>query len=281
MKWWNVAGLRQNGLSNLICAAVLLGAGFADTAGADEKAPAPAPASRYQLNGDAKSPDLSGLWSGTFATAPGKTAQNQMADRKYMRWAPWPLPWTPDFQKIIDDRAEAAKSGRVIGDSGVRCIPTGLPWKIVVNPGLPIEVIQTPGQVSFWGGLRPIIIYTDGRQHPSDLKPTYDGHSIGYWLGDTLYVDTVGTIASTSIDAAYNPHSAALHLKWTIQRVAPDRLHVRMTLYDPVALTEPLSTTVIYELLNDPKMDLIDDASCFENNRNLSDDKNATGFKHF
>ena len=181
----------------------------------------------------------------------------------------------------MDAKAAAAKTGRVIGDSGVRCLPNGMPWKIVVNPGLPIEVIQTPGQVSFWGGVRPIVIYTDGRQHPADLTPTYDGHSIGYWEGDTLRVDTVGILASTSIDAAYNPHSPALHLKWTIQRVAQNRLHVHMTLYDPEALKEPITTTIVYELLTDRQMDLIDDASCFENNRNQPDENNESGFKRF
>jgi hypothetical protein len=263
--------------AKLISAAVLAGIGLVAAAYAAQ----PAPASRYQLNGDAKSPDISGLWSGTFTTAPGLRAQTPIAARKYTRWTPWPLPFTPEYQAIVDARANAAKTGRVVGDPGVRCIPSGLPWKIVVNPGLPIEVIQTPGQVSFWGGLRPIVIYTDGRPHPSDLKPTYDGHSIGNWVGDTLHVDTVGIIASTAIDAAYHPHSAALHLKWTIQRVASNRLHANVTLYDPIAYKEPLVTTVIYELLTERRMDLIDDASCFENNRNLPDEKNESGFKHF
>lgn len=234
----------------------------------------------YRLNGDAKSPDLSGLWSGTFLAAPGIKAQTNIAARKYNRWAPYPVPLTPKYQAIVDARAEAAKTGRVVGDVGVRCLPSGMPWKIVVNPGLPIEVIQTPGQVSFWGGVRPITIYTDGRAHPADLKPTYDGHSVGYWIGETLFADTVG-MSSSAIDGAYDPHSPALHLKWTIQRVAPDRLHIHMTLYDPESLKEPLTTTVVYELLNDRHMDLIDDASCFENNRNLPTENDESGFKHF
>ncbi|MFT3905130.1 MAG: hypothetical protein QM718_02325 [Steroidobacteraceae bacterium] len=29
-------------------------------------------------------------------------------------------------------------------------------------------------------------------EHPKDLKPTYMGHSVGHWDGDTLVVDTVG-----------------------------------------------------------------------------------------
>ena len=33
-------------------------------------------------------------------------------------------------------------------------------------------------------------IYMDGRSHPADFTPTYYGHSIGWWEGDTLVVET-------------------------------------------------------------------------------------------
>ena len=32
----------------------------------------------------------------------------------------------------------------------------------------------------------------DGRPHPEHLTPSYHGHSIGHWKGDTSVVDTVG-----------------------------------------------------------------------------------------
>ena len=35
-------------------------------------------------------------------------------------------------------------------------------------------------------------IFMDGRKHPADPDPTWYGHSIGRWEGDTLVVDTVG-----------------------------------------------------------------------------------------
>ena len=38
------------------------------------------------------------------------------------------------------------------------------------------------------------VIYMDGRPHPTgdDLRPTFLGHSLGHWEGDTLVIDTVG-----------------------------------------------------------------------------------------
>ena len=49
-----------------------------------------------------------------------------------------------------------------------------------------IYLTQTGGPHSF----RPI--YMDGRPHPKDMDPTYYGHSVGHWEGDTLVIDTVG-----------------------------------------------------------------------------------------
>jgi len=35
-------------------------------------------------------------------------------------------------------------------------------------------------------------VYLNLKEHPAKVKPTRSGHSIGYWEGDTLVVDTVG-----------------------------------------------------------------------------------------
>ena len=32
----------------------------------------------------------------------------------------------------------------------------------------------------------------DGCEHPANLAPSNQGHSIGWWEGDTLVVDTIG-----------------------------------------------------------------------------------------
>ena len=45
------------------------------------------------------------------------------------------------------------------------------------------------GQAHMWN-----VIYLDGRPHPQEAYdlPTWMGHSVGRWDGDTLVVDTVG-----------------------------------------------------------------------------------------
>ena len=69
-------------------------------------------------------------------------------------------------------------------------------------------------------------IYTDGRSHPKDLQPTYYGHSIGWWEGDTLVVDTVGYNEGFWIDRGAAPHTDQLHTveKFTRTDIRPDPL---------------------------------------------------------
>ena len=63
----------------------------------------------------------------------------------------------------------------------------------------PAEIIQLPEQkriIMIFEGATHIWreISMDGRPHPEGdaLNPTYLGHSVGHWEGDTLVVDTVG-----------------------------------------------------------------------------------------
>jgi len=94
-------------------------------------------------------------------------------------------------------------------------------------------IFQTGGPHSF----RPI--YMDGRTHPSDSDPSYYGHSVGRWEGDTLVVDTVGFNERGWIDAYGTPTTKQLHLveKWT--RIDFKTLRYEITIDDPGAYTAP------------------------------------------
>ena len=78
------------------------------------------------------------------------------------------------------------------------------------------------------------------------------------------------------------PHSDKLKMKWTVRRAAPDRLHIALTLEDEEAFTEPVVTTNIYRRKSDPNWQVLDDGSCFENNRTAVDEDGDTdGFTKF
>lgn len=221
------------------------------------------------FHGDPSAPDISGLWLGTLTAAPGQTfapGRGPADGRPPTYWAPWPLPYTPAYQKIYDTRVDAAKKGSQLGDLSAKCLPFGMPMVLVAKV-YPDEIVQTPGEVTlFIYGAFPIVVWTDGRAHPRDLRPSYNGHSVGHWQGDTLIVDAVGVLGATPIDTARDPHGPGLHIGWSIQRVAEDTLHLHVTLYDKLAFTEPVTTTNIWRRKAAPQWDVLDDASCFENN---------------
>ena len=75
-------------------------------------------------------------------------------------------------------------------------------------------------------------VYMDGRQHPADLRPTYLGHSIGHWDGDTLVIDTVGLNEKQWMAGSY-PSSEHAHLVERISRPNLKTLSYQMTLDDP------------------------------------------------
>ena len=106
-------------------------------------------------------------------------------------------------------------------------------------------------------------IFIDGRKHPDDLEPTYMGHSIGKFEGDTLVVDTVGFNDKTWLDPMGLPHSDAMHLTERIRRVDHDTLVDEYTIDDPKAYTQPWKATRTFKLKPDWQ---IKEYVCTENN---------------
>ena len=109
-------------------------------------------------------------------------------------------------------------------DPNASCFPSG-PTRIFTIPR-PFQIVQVPGLVlclSEWNhSVRRI--YTDRRGHPDGFPPSWMGHSIGEWDGDTLVVDTIVLRGETWIDSIGTPHSDALHIVYRlIGQEAPDR----------------------------------------------------------
>ena len=124
------------------------------------------------------------------------------------------------------------------------CLPPGGP-RMMATP-YPMEIIQLPEQkriVMTFEGATHIWreIYLDGRSHPSGdaLNPTYLGHSVGHWQGDTLVVDMVGFNEATWIDYSGHPHTDLLHVVEKLTRRDKNTLHYEVTIDDPGAYTKP------------------------------------------
>jgi hypothetical protein len=86
------------------------------------------------------------------------------------------------------------------------------------------------------------VIYMDGRSHPAGdaLRPTYLGHSVGHWEGDTLVIDSVGFNEKQWLAGNF-PTTEKLHLVERISRPNLRTLNYEVTVEDPGAFTAPWS----------------------------------------
>jgi hypothetical protein len=134
------------------------------------------------------------------------------------------------------------------------CLPMSVPrvnpypWKFAMSytsKGLShIYVLHETGDA---GAHR--VIYMDGRKHPEGLIPSWWGHSIGWWEGDTLVVDTVGYNDKFWFDSRGTPHTEQLHTVERYTRTSWGRLRHEFTLEDPGALSRPVKLNFTARLL--------------------------------
>ena len=99
-------------------------------------------------------------------------------------------------------------------------------------------------------------VYMDGRGHPEDASRTVDGHSIGWWEGDTLVIETVNLTANLMDDqlAIHNSDQArGLERYWL--GADGNVLHMDLTMYDPVMLNSPLTISRPRVLTLDVELD--------------------------
>ena len=204
----------------------------------------------------AKLPDWSGTWDPDQALERREITAN-------------PIPWNVKAATVIDRMKRDADAGHpnlVLWG----CFPHGMPTWMLINHNL-FEVLFTPGRVTMLGevdGNRMRRIYTDGRPHPEDPDPTFHGHSIGKWEGDTLVVDTVG-IAPQAPIAAHETYGVSNngdeHIVERIRLRDQDTLEDTLVITAPKVLTRPWTTTRTYKRLRGPKNDIME-AQCVRGN---------------
>ena len=230
-------------------------------------------------------PDLSGVW-GVVDRAPGidTTAREESVylEKMYGRLQNSPPSRTAWAQErfLYNDDPRKSKDG-IDSDFGAReelnpmehCVPYGPSLLIINNGAVAVggyEIIQTPRRV--------LIIYEqdhnvrqiwmDGRGHPpkEELEPSWMGHSIGRWEGDTLVVDTVGLRNEPWLDGGGNVSSKQLQMEERYQRLDRDTLKVQLTLTDPIAFTKPWVRSTYRRLRN---WDLAEDVRCYPGSEQL------------
>jgi hypothetical protein len=170
-------------------------------------------------------PDFTGVWYDIPGTP-----------RPGPKMKPWALEIEAQMKKILANNLGGADIQR----PQAFCLPlhatptaTPFPYRFVQTPTLMVQLTEFLAE-----GWRQI--FMDGRPHPpaDEWNPSWYGHSIGRWEGDTLVVDTVGFNESTP---GYGVHTEKLHVVERITRPSVGKLHIQITADDPEAWTEPLS----------------------------------------
>ena len=106
------------------------------------------------------------------------------------------------------------------------------------------------------------VIYTDGRSHSKTVDPSYFGHSIGWWDGDTLVIDSVGFTDESWLGWPGYLHSNNMRVVERVSRNG-NQLTWQFTIHDPDTLMQPWAMNPIRRQLNaNPKALLTEDLPC-------------------
>jgi len=176
------------------------------------------------------------------------------------------VPFLPWAKKAYEDIAGTLSKE----DPEGFCLPPGIPR--MMNTPFPMQMYQLPDRILqvYEGGAHMWrVIYMDGRPHPKgdQLNPTYLGHSVGHWEGDTLVVDVVGFNDRTWLDASGHRHTEQLHVIERYTRINENILHYQATIDDPGAYSKPW--TVGWKISWMPGMEPLEYV-CQENNKDVT-----------
>ena len=138
-------------------------------------------AARVEAFDDAKYPDLAGLWRGITNRDNGGQASFDPT-RSWGRFQQAPL--TPEYQSVHDaSLAAQASGGQGNWPSGLHCIPAPMPTIMNIYGEMEFVVLPEITHVLFnHNSEAHRRIYTDGRDWPQDIEPSYQGYSIGKWI---------------------------------------------------------------------------------------------------
>jgi hypothetical protein len=223
------------------------------------------PASAFD---ETKYPDLSGQWR----KPPG--IGNQWDQSKPLGRAQQP-PLTPEYQAVFEASMADQSEGGQGNDPPSRCVPFGMPRIMTVVFSMEIVVKPQTTHILFDHSL-PRRIYTDGRDWPSEIEPSFLGYSIGKWVDedgdgryDVLEIETRGLKGPRTYEGTGMPfhqdNQTVIKERLFLDKTNPDALHDEITVIDH-ALTRPWTITKRYR--RDPNAIRLE-YNCSEDNHHV------------
>jgi hypothetical protein len=187
----------------------------------------------------------------------------------------------PHAAQAVRAHGDYGRAGQVRYEPWALCLPAGVPHAL--NLAGPIQILQSEDQVT--------IVYQRGQQirridlnraHPENLTPSWYGHSVGHYEGNSLVVDTVAQDSRSQVDSFGTPKSEAIRVveRYTLLN---DRqsIDIEFTVEDPNIFTTvwsakanyvPVATRRNYTGAGDYQ-EKIQNLICQENNRDTAGER--------
>src|SRR5262245_24307599 len=207
---------------------------------------------------DTKYPNLKGQWD--RADPRGGFDQTKPAGRGQQ------APLTPEYRANFEaNLADQARGGQGNTLDHARCVAAGMPFMMVAFR--PLEFVVTPETtyilIADYDALRRI--FTDGRDWPKYIEPTFQGYSIGKWIDedgdgryDVLEVETRAFKGPRIYDASglplHDDNQSIFKERIRLDKADPNILHDEITVIDN-ALTRPWTVDKRYIRNADPLAD--------------------------
>ncbi len=195
-------------------------------------------------------PDLSGVWLGGGGSDADIANPRSLKEGSKVVMLPW---------------AEAlVKTRQSKEDPEANCLPAGIPR----GSPYPWRMVQTPTHyfLLFEGNIHSYRQIFMNAKHPADPDPTWFGHSVGHWEGNTLIIDTVGFNDKFWFDYVGHPHTEKLHTIERYTRTDEGHLAIEVTIDDPGTYTQPFTTIGRAQLMSGAELL---EYICQENNQDL------------
>jgi len=223
-----------------------------------------------------KYPNLKGQW--TRFIIPGVSGQPSFDQTK-----PWGFgqeaPLTPEYRAVLEASLVDQASGGQGNFTGYGCLAFGMPLMMIAF--YPQEYVISPETtyILINNADHARRIYTDGRDWPKEIEPTYAGYSIGKWMDengdgryDVLEIETRGPFKGPR---AYDATGLPLHHdnqsifkeRIYLDKADPNVLHNETTVIDH-ALTRLWTVDRRYHRSTNPQP-VWPEYVCEENNAHI------------
>jgi hypothetical protein len=199
---------------------------------------------------DPRYPNFKGQWSVILTPGLGGQAVKFDPTKPWGRGQEAPL--TPEYRKIHEDSMADQATGGLGNYPTATCYPGGMPRMMSVGE---YEYIVEPETtyILIGGEDHYRRIFTDGRDWPADIDPTYAGYSIGKWLDQDGHgkFDVLEAENATGLPLHFDNESVFKE-RFYLDKADPNVLHDMITVIDH-ALTRPWTVDKTYRRNLNPR----------------------------